>query len=523
MWMLPALLLVPFAGKAFHLDDDLFLQYARALQPSGGDPYDITFIHGGAPWPLFHQPNPLGWLIVLASLRALFGENEWVLHLATFAFAPLGLHGLGVLAKRLGVSAASACLLFAGSSAFLVMGSTVMPDVPFACCTVAALARLVRGVEEDRTRDLVGAGLLAVCAFLMRYTGLLAIGLLLVYPIAARRWRWRAFLPFAVGAALALSWDLAGRWLHGDSHFLHSVSAHAAGGSWPHRARMALAEVIHLGAQAPLLLPLAAALLGGWRGIVLAAAALPAVAAWATAVEGPQAVWPAVVFAWPGAIVLLRALSILTEYVVALVRRQPGPAPLVVFLSVWIIPTVFATVGYWHVAAKYMLLPLPAVVLLVLDWFRNESTWRRAVRPLSIALTVVVGLLVAVSDYRFAGLYRDYYEREWKDDAPPPGGAAYVAGEWGFHYYAERHGLHEYAGQAMGPSDRLIYTREVPGEPDALDSFSDEHSRRELVYPGPFAILNRAQDAGFYANAWGTWPYVWSREVRDTLIVRRGR
>ena len=519
----PALLLLPFLGKAFHIDDDLFLQYARPLT-LGGDPYDITFIHGGAPWPLFHQPNPLGWLIVLAALRRVFGESEVAMHLATFAFAPLGLHGLALLARRLGVSATNACAFLAGASAFLCMGSTIMPDVPFAACTVAALARLVRGVDEGRTRDLILAGVLAVAAFLLRYTGALTIGLLLAYPVLAGRWRLRAFVPFAVGAGLALAWDTAGRLVHGESHFLHSVSAHASGGDWSHRGHMALAEVIHLGAQAPLLLPLAAALFARVRGIALAAAALAGAIAWAKLAAGPHAFWPAIVFAWPGLIVLLRAAQILIAWLVALLRRRAdGPSPLVVFLAAWALPTTFATVGYWHVAAKYMLLPLPAVILLLLDWLPREGRWPRMARLASAILTVTVGMMVAVSDHRFAGVYRDYYERDWRRDAPPAGGTAYVAGEWGLHYYGERLGLQTYANQGLGPNDRLIFTEEVPGAPGDLDTFSVELSRRELTYPGPFAILNRARDAGFYSNAWGTWPFVWSLDVRDRLTVRGGR
>ena len=140
-----------------------------------------------------------------------------------------------------------------------------------------------------------------------------------------------------------------------------------------------------------------------------------------------------------------------------------------------------------------------------------------------MAATLAVGLLVAVSDYRFAGVYRDYFARDWPQDAPPPGGAGYVAAEWGLHYYAERLGLQVWSGQAMGPNDRLLFAIEVPGEPDGLDSFSEEHARHELVYPGPFAVLNRAQNAGFYSNAWGAWPFVWSSEVRDTVVIRRGR
>ena len=74
-------------------------------------------------------PHPLLWPSLLALIVWLVGETEWALHVLTFAFAVLGLHGLVVRARRLGVSPGAACALFAGSSAFLVMGSTVMPDM----------------------------------------------------------------------------------------------------------------------------------------------------------------------------------------------------------------------------------------------------------------------------------------------------------------------------------------------------------------------------------------------------------
>jgi hypothetical protein len=146
-----------------------FLAYGRTLLCHPWHPFGLAFFFNGVPTTVLEQPQPLGWSYLLGLARGLAGESEPLLHLLTLGFALLGLHALRQIGTRLGVSAPLACWFFAGSSAFLVLGSTVMPYLAWSGLSLAAIARLLSGLDEGRTVDLIAAGLLAggpcLCCF----------------------------------------------------------------------------------------------------------------------------------------------------------------------------------------------------------------------------------------------------------------------------------------------------------------------------------------------------------------------
>jgi hypothetical protein len=127
-------------------------------------------------------------------------------------------------------------------------------------------------------------------------------------------------------------------------------------------------------------------------------------------------------------------------------------------------------------------------------------------------------LLVACSDYRWAGLYREFFARHWPQIAPTRGNA-YYAGEWGLRHYAERAGLAPYEGQPLAPDDRVVFTDDnaVGLGPHDVDLRSI--TTVLLRYPGPFAILDKAHQAGFYSNAWGYLPFAPATDVVDLITV----
>src|SRR5438067_537898 len=77
--------LVPFVGKAFHIDEPLFLWSARQLQAHPGDPFGFD-----VNWDLEHRAKPM-WLVTqnpplacyyAALAAAAVGWSETALHLA---------------------------------------------------------------------------------------------------------------------------------------------------------------------------------------------------------------------------------------------------------------------------------------------------------------------------------------------------------------------------------------------------------------------------------------------------------
>ena len=133
-------------------------------------------------------------------------------------------------------------------------------------------------------------------------------------------------------------------------------------------------------------------------------------------------------------------------------------------------------------------------------------------------MTMVLALLVAWSDYRWANLYRDFFATLASDGSDlwecllrRGVGAAHHA----------RAGLAPYEGQRLAPYDCLVYA-------DDNDFGLKGHIREFqtittvlLRYPGPFAILDNKHQAGFYSQGWGYLPFVPSDDVVDVLIVAR--
>ncbi len=522
----PALLLLPFVAKPLEIDDDFFVHCARLFTEAPFDPFSQVHFYLGAPTRVFDQPQPLLWSYLLAGVLAVAGETPEAMHLATFAFAVLGLHGLVLLARRLGVSPLAATALVGGSSAFLVMGSSIMPDVPFVGCALAALGRLVRGVDEGRRRDLVASGVFAGAAFLIRYTGIVLLPLLLVYPLLARRLRARSFVPAAVAAAIGIGWELLALASFGAPHFLGTLGAWSRPLTTERALAAVFAQLVQLGGQRPALglavVTVALRPRGVW--IVLAAAAVAA--SLGAIVPERHAPWLVVLFAWPATVVLADAAARLGRAALGRFSRDgDGRDPLRQLCALWLLGSAFLVTSYVHVAAKYMLLPLPAAVLLLLDGLAGlAGRAREAGRVLlavSILATIVLGLLVALSDARWASTHRAFFDTAFQTYAHPQG-TAYVSAEWGFRYYAERRGLRVYRGEALGPADRVfcldtqISLCPRPGTVRLL-------ARHPLAYPGPFAVLNPDLDAGFYSDYFGAFPYVPAAVVGETVLVLAGR
>ncbi len=532
--LLPAALLLPFLNKAFNVDDGFFLDYARILSQNPLTPFGRAFFFNGQETTLFEQPQPLGWSYLLALARVLAGESEPLLHLLNLGFAVLGLHALRQIAERLGVSALAACWLFAGSSVFLALGSTVMPYLAWSALSLAALARLVRGVDEGRTADLVAAGLLAGGAFLCSFAGGVVIGLLAVYPLLAGRLSRRTLVAAAVGVAVVVAYEVWALGAAGAPHFLSTLSRWSARQTLRKALAVGSTEAALLGAQLPVLgLPLVAIALGRRRGPWIVMAALMASLAFWLEIPRINPLPRALLWVWPGLALLGDGLLQIARRAAERLRgRAPGGGALRALLGLWLLAGTFATVRYVNHSAKYMLLALPAALLLTLDALQGLEGRRlllgRWALALSLPLSLGLGSLVALSDYRWASLSRAFFADRYPSVAPTSG-VAYYDGEWGMRYYAERAGLLQYRGQALRPGDRVLYSnlegrlvlepcpspRPTVCEPaQALRTVAV----LEVGYPGPFAILG--DRAGFYSDHMGPYSYTLVRRFSDHIVVQ---
>jgi hypothetical protein len=515
----PAALLLPFLGKALNVDDPFFFRYAELIGARPLDPFRQAFWHLGAETTLLHQPQPLGWSYIMATAMAALGRSEVALHLPALAFGAWGLHTLAGLARRVGVSAAAACWLYAGSSAFLVMGSSLGPYVAWAAFATAAMARVVRGTDEDRARDLCLAGVFAGACFLCSFGGSVLLALVPAYPLLRGRPR-QALVAVAAAAVVMLGYE-AGSWASaGAPHFTTTLRRWSQPLAPATMARTLAAQILHLGAQLPALgLPIAAVAVGVRHGTAVCALSLAAALGLGTL----SGAWPwpaAVVFGWPALSLLAAAGGAAAG---ALLRRARGrisdEEALTAFLGLWALVGTVANARYLHVSAKYFLLPLPAAILLALRWLRDARggrvPWSRRLTAASVPATVALGLAVAWSDARWAATYRDAFRRPGPLAAP--GGATFVNAEWGLRHYAERAGLGVYRNQPLAPGDRVLVSPLVPPSGRIPGQVLTPAGTLSLEYGGPLALM--AGGAGFYSNAHGHYPFRPARRVLDQVTA----
>ena len=101
---LTTILLLPFAGKPFHVDDTLFLKAARQIRASPLDFYGFSVNWYGIEQPMWEvTKNPPLASYFIAFVTSIAGESELALHLAFLVFsvaAVTGTYRLTLTARR---------------------------------------------------------------------------------------------------------------------------------------------------------------------------------------------------------------------------------------------------------------------------------------------------------------------------------------------------------------------------------------------------------------------------------------
>ncbi len=236
---------LPFLNQAYHIDDRIYLQIAENIQVKPFYPYDFEALFEGfvAPDAASHSHLPLT-SYYLALIKTLNPQmDEWLTHLAFLIFPLMAVYGFKGIAQRFVAFPQAATLLFASSTAFMVLSHTLMPDVPFMAFWMVSLRHFFEIVSGNRTRSrdwLICGGALLGASFL----SLLSFGLVmlfLVYPFLENRYSgrtqisWTGLLILAGFPILLWTlWYLRG-YLHYDRFVLVNTFTHME-----HRAFLSL-------------------------------------------------------------------------------------------------------------------------------------------------------------------------------------------------------------------------------------------------------------------------------------------
>ena len=531
--------LLPFSGRAFHIDDTLFVFAARQITQHPLDPYGFNLVwYESLDRMADVTMNPPLACYYGAAVGRIAGWSERAFHLAFLMPALALILGTYRLAKhftRFPLLAGLATVLTPG---ILVSACSVMCDTMMLALWVWAVILWIEGLEPRKAWYLAGSGVLIAAGTLTKYFGASLILLLAAYSYARLRrfgnWMWYLLIPVGALAGYEL-WTHA---LYGQS--LLASAAHFARANRGHASRWSrpLVALSFTGGCTLSVLTLCPLM---WsrrvQGIAVASSALASSAlilGWVNVGKQfadkltPHPLRPhweligsqLVLFIAAGVFTLALAI---TDY---WNRRDPDS----LLLGLWVVGTfVFTSRLNWTVNARSVLPLIPAAGILTVRRLETmHHAWTRSLKLQVAGALIVSGVLsisVAGADAHLANLARDaahsVHSRTSRE-----AGTLWYEGHWGFQYYMEHLGALPVDAQdfQIRPGDLVA----VPENNARFAGFPPDISfQKEAVLELPnrswAATLSWQLGAGFYSSYWGPLPFAFGPAPPEHYVLVRAR
>ena len=518
------IVLLPYLGKPFHIDDPLFVWVAQHIQSHPLDPYGFNVNWYGFDQPLWDiTKNPPFAAYYLALFGAVFGWTERVLHLALLLPAIAVILGTHRLAKHFCQRPllTAFCVLF--TPVFLVSSTTVMCDVMMLAFWVWALVFWLEGTERKRQGFFAVAALLISLAALTKYFGACVILLVAAWSVARKRplKEWLAWL--AIPIAVLVAYQMATRSLYGHG-LLSDAGQYAAAVHQPSvvsNLKLILGALTFTGGClamvtffAPFLWSRRELLIGTVASLVVAAILFSLTRG--TFSAQPNAGLTAQILFWT-----IGGISVLTLAIHDLYRRRDADSLL---LLCWVLGTfVFTAFFNWIINGRSILpMAIPAGILLARRLEQRAASGKKFPTPMLLIpglLGAGLAIWVTLADYSFAvapqTIARVVHSAYGLDSH-----RLWFQGHWGFQYYMQKEGA--------SPLD-LKHLQLTQGDYIAMPSAnSNVYPLKEpvaelktFVVPvrGLLSTMNGETGAGFYASAWGPLPFAFGRVPPQMVTV----
>jgi tetratricopeptide (TPR) repeat protein len=521
--------LVPFANKAFFLDDPLFLWTAEQIRHAPANFYGFNVNWFGLVMPMTDATaNPPGMCYFLAFASLLTGWKEIPLHL--FCMIPALAAALGTfqLATKFCSKPLFAAVIAVVTPGFLLCASTLMCDMLTLALWIWSLALWIEGFDNRKYSWFIIAGVLAGFCILTKYSGLCLLPLLLAYALvrerAIRSWVFALLIPLAMfGAYEWLAWRLYGVVLFRNAA---AYSSEVSPFSLDELPRNLVGGLVFTGGCALAVLAFAPflwrprALLAGFGLFLLLIPGHAVLNALALLFSGHwslgallQDITHSLAATWP--LELQRAVWLVTGGMVVTLaisdfgRRRDFSS---ILLGLWVIGILlFASIFNWTINGRSILPLLPAVGILLarrieqLGYFANPRL--RTGLLVGVLVSVVAALALMLADYKLAETGRRAAQL-LAQKYPLAANHLQFEGHWGFQYYLQKLGY-----QPLDVWKATPGTGELIAIPSGNDMYSLPLAAARLkeVLQLPtlpkLATLNRFVGAGFHTDFWGPLPF----------------
>ncbi len=531
---------VPFLNKPIHIDDPVVLHVIHNIIENPLDPLRGEYDWDGHFVPLWKMTTNPPFLSYYLAPFAMYSDfSEIVMHAGMMVFLFLIAGSMVFLAMRF-TQGTLFPLLFVMTSCAVMISGNVMRDVPAAGLTTAGIALFIAGTDREKIGYLITGGILCGLAILTKYSAVIGVPILFLYPFFKRKYRlmWWAFLPFS----LLVLWCLHNWLYYGAVHifylkFERSSDPDVNQGYLPWQdkfcgALVILSSILYL---FPVLIRDAwkrkdALILGlspvivliGWWGVQIY---------YQGQVDGQYLFW-SISGAILISICLYEGIRRGLPYLFHWGDEESGDS---LFLFAWLCaPVVFSIWMAPFQAVRHLVFALPPLTMLAFRYlerppvpsFHCQRKWLISL----LCVQTIMSFILHCADYEYADTYRDFAEyakENWTSDQYE----TWFVGHWGWKFYAEyRQGfrqVHRYK-ELPKEGDILIWPRLILIG-IAMQDRGDFVDRLELLemkeYPGalPVRTMN-FRGACFYAVVTRNLPYRFFQDMHleDFCVYRVG-
>ncbi|MFH1440442.1 MAG: glycosyltransferase family 39 protein [Candidatus Omnitrophota bacterium] len=494
-----------FINKAFHIDDIYTINAARAI--------NINVVRVN---PMSFYDNPILLQYYYAPIIKLFGEKEIWLHLFYLPFSLLAIIAMFFLGIRFADKSLFPVLFLISTPAFLIMSHNIMLDIPMLGFFLAAIVLFIYGTDTDNKWLLILSGISAGAAILIKYSGLMLIPILFVYALISSKKRYCLFL--AVPILIFLSWNVHNILCYGHAIFPSVLL-------W--KFKIFLTEGIPIRTFACL------SFISGTSVITLLL--IPHFLR-----NKNNAALFLLSFSIGFCPFLIKSLfikySVTEKFILSLLFVSSAYIILIIFkiaflslfnkkdkdnlfLSVWFIVLLAFTIISNFIAARFILLLLPPMFLLIYNQispgFAKIAVKTRKVLCFSLIITFFIATILAFGDYCFAEIYRNL-NPQFKKMVHFKKTQIYFSGDWGFDYYMQKAGNKD---TLYGMTDIALPEEFIFIAPTLASCYREYYFEQlsklkydkiladQIDYYGNIILLNSKAHAGFYSHAWGLLPF----------------
>jgi len=525
--------LIPFCGKAFHIDDPFFIWTAKHILVHPIDFYGFSINWYRWEMPLYEvtkNPPLVSYYIALASLP--FGFGEVPLHIAFLIPALAASLGTYYLAREVSTHPLIATLASLLTPAFLVSSSTIMVDVTMLAFWVWSVVLWIWGIKNNKLWILCLSAIIAGLSALSKYYGICLVPLLFCFTLAEKRsLGWWVF-PLLIPIAMMGMYDLLTYNFYGHHLFLEAIlyPEQFRGSMFSGLGARAFKGLSFMGGGFIIVL-LCTPLL--WSGRVLLMLVFASLITFAILSATPfigdfplrgedgtrwMIIFQLSLFIITGLIIMILAFNDLYS--------QRDSKSLLVFL--WILGTfLFSTFLNWTINIRTMLPMAPVIGILIARQFVRYQKYNPKFKSIHFIVPLVMGIIISLlvvgADYSLANTARNaaYQINEKYGDNRDH---LQFVGHWGFQYYMQEFGFKPVNLKSGIYPDDIVA---IPDNNTNTGPFIEFLKRSEFQPLEPIILkpfswlssLNYNVGAGFYWDGKGPLPYAFGAVPEEFYYI----